>query len=117
MRIVLGKGNVSVNINGRQFSGSAIRIEGGTIVVDGKPQEGKLVGNVSVVVHGDCRIVEAEGDVTVNGKVIGGVKSMSGDVNCGDVGGDVFTMSGSVTCQHIAGSVTTMSGNVREVLQ
>ena len=51
----------------------------------------------------------------VNVGTVGRVKTMSGDVHCGDVTGDVSTMSGDVTCGSIAGSAQTMSGDITGV--
>ena len=43
-----------------------------------------------------------------------GIKTMSGDVEIhGDVNGDVKTMSGDVDCGNVAGDVSSMSGDIK----
>lgn len=109
---IFGKGNGSVTIDGRSFSGRSISIDGDLVIVDGVVQEGSLVGPVSIAVVGEIeRLETTSGKVEVNGSC-GQVKTMSGDVRCNDVHGDVGTMSGDVTCNTIAGNVKTMSGDI-----
>ena len=102
-----------VNIDGRDFMGRSISIDGDTVIVDGVLQGDTLVGPVSVTVHGDAERIETiSGSVEVAG-ACGSVKTMSGDVRCGNVSGSVDTMSGDVTCGPIGGSVKSMSGDIR----
>lgn len=116
MNITL-KGNGSVTINSRTFSGKSISIKDGVVTVDGK-SEGvcAAAGNpINVEIRGDVEHIDADGgDVTVNGSV-GAVRTQSGDVKCGDVGGDAETMSGNITCRNISGNARTMSGNIRGI--
>lgn len=101
-----------ISIDGRDFVGRSIIIDGDTVIVDGVEQDGKLVGSITVNVHGDAESIEtARGSVTVSGSA-GPIKTLSGDVRCGNVTGSVQTMSGDVTCGTIGGSVSTMSGGV-----
>jgi hypothetical protein len=93
-----GRGS-RVWINSREFNvGGSITIDrDGTVTVDGVAQDGKLVGPVDVMVHGNVDHVETtSGRVEVSGQV-GSITTMSGDVRCGNVTGSVFTMSGDVT--------------------
>lgn len=106
------RGNGRINIDGREFVGNSVIIDGDTVIVDGVRQDGKLVGPITVAVHGDAERIEmGGGKVTISGSA-GSVKTASGDVQCGNVNGSVSTMSGDVTCGAISGSVSTMSGDV-----
>lgn len=107
------KAGSRIVIDGREFTGSNISIVNGKVTVDGVVQEGQLVGNVKIDVHGDVlSLGSGSGDVTVTGSC-GSVQTMSGDVECGNVTGNVKTMSGDVTCGTIGGSASTMSGDIR----
>lgn len=95
-------------IDGREFTGNSISIVNGKVTVDGVAQEGQLVGDVKIDVHGDVVSMNAgSGNVTISGSC-GSVQTMSGDVS-----GNIKTMSGDVTCGAIGGSVGTMSGDIR----
>jgi hypothetical protein len=91
-------------IDGRAFAGRRIRItRGGSVLVDGRTQEGALQGRVEVhVTEGILESLEVHGDVHC-GAVSGDVEA-GGSVTCGDVGGDVDA-GGSVTCGAVAGDV------------
>lgn len=85
-----------VTIDGRTFTGRSVSIVNGKVIVDGKEQDGQLVGPVSVTVNGDVEVLDnPTGTVSVTGSV-GAVKTMSGDVTCGTIGGSVSTMSGDI---------------------
>ncbi len=94
------KGNV--NINGVNYTGNNISIingdiVGGDVIVDGVTMTKGLQGNIEVTVIGNCNKVETiSGDVTVQGDVSCGVKTMSGDVSAHDIKGGVKTMSGDI---------------------
>jgi hypothetical protein len=104
--------NGRVVIDGREFSGSNIRINGNQVIVDGVVQDGELVGPISVQVMGDVdRLDMGAGDVAVQGAV-GQVNTGSGDVECGPVTGSVRTGSGDVRCGNVGGSVQTGSGDI-----
>lgn len=101
-----------ITIDGRDFVGRSVVINGDKVTIDGVEQEGSLVGPVSVTAHGDVEVIDGPvGSVTVSGSC-GQVKTMSGDVRCGDVTGSVQTMSGDVTSGKIGGNVKTMSGDI-----
>lgn len=101
----------SVEINGRTFSGKNITIDSKGVVIDGKRAElgPELVFNVTVI--GEVQSIDGANSVKVTGPV-GSVKTMSGEVECGDVTGNVSTMGGGVTANNIAGNVKTMSGDI-----
>lgn len=101
-------------VNGVSYSGKSITIKNNQVIIDGKnvdPQDSKVI---TIVVEGDITHLNADrcdsisvtgstgsistmsGDVTVGGEVHGNVKTMSGDVDCGDIGGEVSTMSGDI---------------------
>lgn len=103
-----------VTINGKtiRVNGSNISIIDDQIIVDGKPiNEALDKPNITVIVEGDCRILNACGNVTVKGNAgnidcrgschvegnVTGNVDASGSVTCGDVGGDIDA-SGSVRC-------------------
>jgi len=113
MKIHLGGQRGRVTIDGRDFEGRNITINGDKVVVDGEVQDGSLVGPVYVTVQGDAESVETtSGNVRVDGSCRE-VKSSSGDIICHDVAGDVRTMSGDVEVSgSIGGSASTMSGDV-----
>lgn len=107
-------GGGSVVIDGREFNGNNINIDGnGIVTVDGVQQEGQLVGDIKIEVSGDItRLETTSGDVTVTGSC-GMVSTMSGDVETREIVGNVKTMSGDVKCTGpISGSVSTMSGDI-----
>lgn len=110
MKINLGRQG-SVTIDGRDFVGRNITINGNRVTVDGVVQDGTLTGPISVTVHGDVSHLEASGDVTVNGHCEQ-VQTVSGDVHCADVRGSIKTVSGDVTCGKVAGSVNALSGDI-----
>ena len=103
-------------INGVEFSGRDITVQGNQVFVDGKPVEVEQQKQITITINGDCDSVETtSGDVTVSG-VSGSVKTMSGDVDVVDSGitGSVKTMSSDVTANGtIGGNVSTMSGDIR----
>lgn len=107
------KGNGRIVIDGREFRGKNLSIVGNKVIVDGVEQDGELVGDVKIDIHGDVDRIDAGiGSVTVSGNC-GTISTMSGNVECGNVSGMVKTMSGDVTCGDVSGGVSTMSGNIR----
>lgn len=106
--------NGKVIIDGREFSGRSIQIKNDRVIVDGVTVDGSLSGPISVVIHGDVERLEAIDSVTVTGGC-GSVRTVSGDVQCGQVSGDVQTVSGDVNCGPVTGNVKTVSGDVRGV--
>lgn len=106
------KSSGSININGKDFVGRNVVINGDKVIIDGVTQDQAIGHLVNITVHGDVDKIENEyGTVTANN--VGTIKTMSGDVKCGDVSGSASTMSGDITCGNIAGSASTMSGNIR----
>ena len=99
-------------IDGKEFSGKNIIIANGKVTIDGIIQDGELVGDVNITVHGDVEHLEnASGKVIAN--KAGNIHTQSGDVECGDITGSVQTMSGDIDCGAIGGSVSTMSGDIK----
>ncbi len=106
------KSKGSVTIDGRNFVGRSVVINGNKVIVDGVEQGGELIGDISVTITGDVSSFElGAGTVEIHGAV-GSVNTMSGDVTCGNVSGSVDTMSGDVMCGDIAGNASTMSGDI-----
>lgn len=108
-----GKGRSRVTIDGHEFVGRNVVINGdGQVIVDGVVQSGSLVGPVSVEIHGDAdKVDSSSGTIRVAGNC-GSASTQSGDIECGHVKGGVSTMSGDVTCKSVAGSCKTMSGDI-----
>lgn len=100
-------------IDGREFSGNTVSIDGkGNVVVDGVVQSGSLVGPIRIEVFGNVESLEnTSGDVKVNGDC-GSISTVSGDVDAKAVSGSVTTVSGDVMCSSIAGNVETVSGDI-----
>lgn len=112
VRMLLKAGS-HVNIDGRDFvGGRSVVINNGEVWVDGVKQDGTLVGPVSITVHGDVDLIDGPAAKVEVAGSCGSVKTMSGDVRCGNVAGDVGTMSGDVTCGKVGGNIKTMSGDI-----
>ena len=104
-------GSGRVVIDGKEFSGSNISINGNKVTVDGKVQDGDLIGDINIVVHGDVNIIEnRSGNVTAQN--VGEINTGSGDVECAAVSGSIRTGSGDVECGAVSGSIRTGSGDV-----
>lgn len=104
--------NVTCNGKTIRVQGSSIAVINDKIIVDGKElDESMYFKNITVVVEGDCRSLNACGNVEVKGNAhnidcrgschvegnVTGNVNASGSVTCGDVGGDIDA-SGSVRC-------------------
>lgn len=101
----------SINIDGRLFTGNNVSVNNGKVTVDGVVQDGELIGNIDIVVHGDVINIENEcGTVTAN--EVGEISTTSGDIKCGNVAGSAKTMSGDINCGNIGGNAKTMSGDI-----
>lgn len=107
--------NSTITINGQSFSGSSVNICNGTVIIDGKKQEGVILGHiVNIEIKGDCKSVDTtSGNVNVTGNMMGDIDCTSGDVRItGNVTGSVQTVSGDVKCGTVGGSVKTVSGDI-----
>lgn len=111
----------TIRINGTTIvtEGSNISVVNGSVTVDGKRLDIKDMPVINIAVEGDLKEINADAcnRIEVKGNVTGSVKTMSGDVDCGDIGGNVQTMSGDVDAQTIGGSVSTMSGDIKHKKQ
>lgn len=112
MKISMRGGSSRVQIDGKTFIGNNVVIDGNKVIIDGQVQDGELIGDVNITVHGDVESLSLSSG-TVKANKAGRIQTHSGDVECGDVNGSVSTMSGSVECGNISGSVSTMSGSVK----
>jgi hypothetical protein len=105
------KSITGVSIDGRNFSGKNISINNGKVTVDGVVQGGELVGNVTVVIHGDVNhITNTTGNVTANN--VHNIITSLGDVDCKDVMGNITTSLGNVDCLNVGGNIQTTLGDV-----
>jgi hypothetical protein len=100
-----------ININGRNFKGKSVVIDGQKITIDGVDQPGSIEGDLVITIHGDVDSVQS-GRGDVNCQKVNNVSTVSGDVECGDVTGNVSTISGDIDCVGIEGNVSTVSGDV-----
>jgi hypothetical protein len=89
-------GSGRVVIDGKEFKGSNISISGNRVVVDGVTQDGELVGDINITVHGDVELLES-GSGNVKAENVGSINTGSGDVECYTVGGSIRTGSGDVS--------------------
>ena len=109
----------TVVINGKTYRGNGnVSIINGKILLNGKPVEDlESIDEkvINITVNGDvdkidvdaCNSIDVKGNVDV-------VKTMSGDVEVhGDVTGDVKTMSGDIDCGNVGGNASSMSGDIR----
>ena len=102
-----------ITINGKTFEGDSISISNNKVTIDGneiKVDEKEInilvEGSINNITLDHCNkfgvagnvktISTMSGDVDVTGDVTGNVSTMSGDVDCGNVGGKIDTMSGDV---------------------
>ena len=103
----------TIRINGVTITGGrSIVINNGRVVVDGNDVTPNAK-DIRIEVNGDVDDLDVDACSTV--KVTGSVRKLStvsGDVECGNVGGDVKTVSGDVTCGTISGRVSTVSGDI-----
>jgi len=103
--------NGSTVINGTSYRGTNIQITGQRVIVDGIDQNADLGPVIDVQVHGDVESLDLEAG-TVKAESVGTIKTVSGDVQCGNVSGPVSTVSGDVEAGAVSGPVSTVSGDV-----
>ena len=104
-------GTGSVTIDGKKFTGNSFQVKNGKVIIDGKTQDGELVGDINVTVHGDVELLE-NGSGNVKAENVGEINTGSGDVECAYVSGSIRTGSGDVECGKVNGSIRTGSGDV-----
>ena len=102
-----------ITINGRAYQGNSVSVRGNQVIIDGVKQDMPEEKNITISIEGNVNTLSVDScdKVRVTGSV-GTLKTMSGDVKCGDVDGDVKTMSGDVKCSDVAGKIKTMSGYI-----
>ncbi len=103
----------SITINGKTYQGNNISVINNKVFIDGQDQtpDSKTInisieGNVEtlkvdvcdkVVINGNVGSASSvSGDIDIQGDVLGGVTSVSGDIKCGTIGGSVSTVSGDI---------------------
>ena len=98
--IVHGSGNIIVSKN-------KIFVDGVDVTPDSKEINISVNGNIDTIKVDNCNKFTVEESVKQ-------ISTISGDVEItGDVDGNVKTMSGDVDCGNIQGSVSTMFGNIK----
>lgn len=95
-----------IEISGRKFNGSSINIINGKVIVDGKDitsDLGDITNNtISVVFTGDLCSLTSDGDVEVNGNVIGEVKVNNNLTILGNIDGNAKA-DNNLKCNDISG--------------
>lgn len=103
--------NGTTTINGKTYQGRNIQITNKRILIDGVEQDGNIEPPIDVQVNGHVEHLDLE-EGTIRTESAGTIKTVSGDVECGDVAGPVSTVSGDVEAGTVAGPVSTVSGDV-----
>ena len=112
-----------IEINGKKFNGSSINILNGKVIVDGKDVTsdcGNIINNtISVVLTGDLCSLTSDGDVEVNGDIVGKVEvnnnltvfgnidgnaKADNNLKCNDISGDAKA-GNNIQCGNINGNV------------
>lgn len=111
----LSGGKYQFDVSGKQKYQSVV-IKNNRIVVNGQDVtpggEDTKVFNIEIVGDVDYFEVTHAEKVNVTGKA-NTVRTLSGDVYCGDVDETVNTQSGNVECGNVGAGVSTMSGDVK----
>lgn len=106
--------NSRISINGTTYNGNSVTIINGKVIVDGKDMTPDAK-NIDIRVVGDISKLSVDicDSLTVTGNV-NDLNTVSGDVSIGgDVSQNVKTVSGDVKCGNIGGKVTTVSGDIK----
>lgn len=102
-----------ISINGKEFSGSTIRIVDNKIYVNGVGVEPLLNQPINVVINGGSDRIDLDvGNITVNGNVSQGIRIGTGDVECYDVEGDITLSCGDISCGKVTGNIKTSCGDI-----
>lgn len=104
---------IMININNNSYSGKNIVITNGKVFIDGmdvtpdsKNIDIKIEGNIDELKVDSCNSIYVLGSVK-------NINTLSGDVDVvGHVGGNLKTMSGNIKCGDVEGSISTMSGDI-----
>lgn len=114
MIIINGKGTLNVCGKTIQCNNETIEINGGEILVGGKPfhEYGSSVNILKIEITGNVESLTSEdADVVVKGNV-GTVNSKNGNITCVYVDGNVDSKNGNIVCGAINGDCTTKNGNI-----
>lgn len=101
-------------INGKTYMGSCIQVSNGRVIVDGVEHGVEPGPSIDVEIHGDVQSLEMESG-TVKANSAGTIKTVSGDVVCGEVSGSIKSVSGDINTGAVAGSVSTVSGDIKHL--
>jgi len=103
----------TITINNKGYVGNSITIINGVVSIDGKVQDAGNEKQINITVTGDITNLSVDACIScqITGNA-GSVKTVSGDVTCGDVSGSVSTVSGDVVAYIIHGSASTVSGDI-----
>lgn len=98
-------------INGKTYKGSCIQVSNGRVIVDGVEHGVESGPSIEVEIHGDVQSLELESG-TVRANSAGMIRTVSGDVVCGEVSGSVSAVSGDINTGAVSGMVSTVSGDI-----
>ena len=109
----------TVIVNGKKYTvpNGNVRVIGNTIYVNNKlitDESNSIEKEIKIIINGnvDGLVQTDTGNITVYGDCNKNISTMSGDVECKNVGGNIKTQSGDVKCGNVAGDISTMSGDV-----
>lgn len=120
MSVIINKNGRTVVVHGDYVHGKSIGsmvINGGKIIVDGKPlneldQEDEKVINITIEGSVERLEVEVCSNITVKGDAHR-VHTHCGDIDItGNVSGDVHTNCGSISCGNVEGDCHTNMGSI-----
>ena len=102
-----------IKINNKVYKGQSIIISGNKVIIDGNDVTPEST-DINIIVEGNIESIKADtcNTISVTGSV-GSISTMSGDVDCNNVGGNISTMSGDVDCNNVGGNISTMSGAIK----
>jgi hypothetical protein len=106
----------TISINGMNINArGSIVVSNGKVIVNGIDVTPDAK-EINIVINGDTDKIQVDAcnSFQMTGNA-GSIKTMSGDVEIsGDITESVSTMSGDVDCGNIGGSVSTMSGDIKQ---
>lgn len=103
---------VDVLINGIKQIGKKLVITKDDIILDDHSLN-ISDRQIKIEIFGNANSVETvNGDIIVNGDVVGDVESVNGSITCRDVTKNITTVSGDVRTHSVSGKVSTVNGDI-----
>ena len=106
----LKNNQLDIVVNGKriQCTGRNISIQNNEILVDGRPIQSDVSGDIHVIVYGNINKLSCSGSVEVHGSC-GSVDCSGSCTVKGDVNGDIDAVGG-VTCGNVTGNIDAVGG-------